>query len=141
MRFTDPAIVNAIANIPEVSRSISADGEAFEFDFSQAIANPANIFLLDGGVGIFEWSAPRVYQWHVIFPPSCRGRAAIEAVKRMRDYMMANHANMIWAQPKVSSKAVIWLALHIGMKPCGTGVNSAVGPVAYYSYGAAPCHH
>jgi len=140
VRFKDPAIVNDLANIPEVSRSISLDGEVAEFDFSDAIANPANVFLSEGGgVAMCIWSAPRVYEAHIIFHPESRGRAAINACIAMRDHMMANHADMLWGQPKLTNRAAIWLIRQAGFVCAGHGENPIVGPVQYLTYGSAQC--
>lgn len=133
MRFHDAAIVNDLANIPEVSRGISLDGEVTHFDFSEAIANPQNIFVRDGGgIAICEWSAPRVFQCHLLFHPDCRGRAAITAACNMRDFMMANHADMLWGQPKKSNRAAIWLIRQTGFFYTGDAVHPLVGEVEHY---------
>lgn len=141
MRFTDPDIVNRIANIPEVSKGISLDGEVTEFDFTDAIANGQNVFLRDGGgIAICEWSAPRVYQCHLLFAPDCRGRCAITSATNMRDFMMANYSDMLWGQPKKSNRPAIWLIRQVGFSHVGDGVHPMVGPVEFYQFGGSPCH-
>lgn len=133
MRFTDPDIVNRIANIPEVSKGISLDGEVTEFDFTDAIANQQNVFLrYGGGIAICEWSAPRVYQCHLLFAPDCRGRSAIISATNMRDFMMANYSNMLWGQPKKSNRPAIWLIRQVGFSHVGDGTHPMVGEVEYY---------
>lgn len=136
MRTFDPAVPNRVANIPEVARALCLGGEEMSFDFSQAIADPQNVFLADGGgVSMFIWSAPRVFEWHLVFAPGFRGRVAIDATERMRDAMLSDYADMLWARPPVSNRAVRWLARHIGMKSEGFAVHPLIGDVEYLT-----CH-
>jgi hypothetical protein len=140
MRIYDASIVNEIANIPEVSRELSVDGEECEFDFSDAIASRSSVFLhCGGGVGMFFWSAPRVYECHILFPPDKRGANAFQACLAMRDEMMGM-ADMLWGQPKLSNRKAICLIRRLGFSPAGIGENPIIGPVQYLVYGGVKCH-
>ena len=131
MRTYKPEVVNAIAaRIPDMG------GYA---DFTDAVLDAKNIFLHDGGVAACIWSAPRVYECHLFFPPECRGRFAVTASKRMGDYMMTYHAEMLWAQPAASNKAAIWLGRQAGFDVIGNGYHSLIGAVVYMKRGVL-CH-
>lgn len=131
MRTFDVEYVNAIANAPGVPELLGAES----FDFTAAIKDRSNIFLAHGGaVGLFEWSAPRTYQGHLMFGPECRGRKAVRAAAAMRDHMFANHASMLWGQPPVGN-CIAKLLRMIGFKPAGEGHNPLVGKVEYFT-----CH-
>ncbi len=124
VRIHDGAIVNDIA-------LQIADRLGGEFDFTAPISNPKNIFLLDGGCAACIWCAPRIFEVHLLFPPDIRGRAAIDASKRMGDYMLKYHADMLWAQPSESDKATIWLARQVGFSEYGRASNDIIGPVVH----------
>lgn len=128
MRTYDADLVNRIANAPGVPELLGAEA----FDFTVAIAVSTNIFLhCRGAIAICEFSAPRVYQCHLIFSPSCRGIKALRAAAEMRDFMFANHADMLWGQPAVSNRAGRKLIRMLGFEPAGFGENPLVGPVEY----------
>jgi hypothetical protein len=120
----DVEAVNAIANLPGVPELFGAEA----FDFSAAVADERNVFLLhDGALAICEWSAPRVYQCHLIFSPECRRRKAVRAAIAMRDHMFAHHADMLWGQPplgNIEGRKLIALA---GFKHAGFGHHPLVG--------------
>lgn len=128
MRTFDAGVVNDIANAPGVPELFGVEG----FDFTAAIQNLSNIFLVEeGGLAICEWSAPRVYQCHLIFAPSCRRRKAVRSAERMRDHMFSNHADMLWGQPPIANEAARKLIRMVGFEPAGTGHNDLVGDVEY----------
>ena len=128
MRTFDAEMVNRIANAPGVPELLGAEA----FDFSAAIKVPTNIFLhYQGGIAICEFSAPRVYQCHLIFAPDCRGRKALRSAIAMRDFMFANHADMLWGQPPIGNAAARKLIRMAGFEPAGFGENPLVGEVEY----------
>jgi len=131
MRFHDPEIVNRVANIPEVAAYLGADS----FDFTIAIGKPENIFLQQCGgkaIALCEWSAPRVYECHLIFHPECKGRDAINASRIMGDYMLAFHANMLWGRPQVKNRPAIWHIRQAGFSAAGFGDHPGIGAVQYF---------
>lgn len=128
MRTFDAALVNRIANSPGVPELLGAAA----FDFTVALDLKTNIFLHYGGaVAICEWSAPRVYQCHLIFGPECRGRRAVRAALVMRDFMLEHHADMLWGQPAIGNRAGRKLIRMAGFGPAGFGENALVGAVEY----------
>lgn len=130
----DASLPNEIANLPEVGPYLMAD---CDFDFSDAIANDRNVFLHDaGGIAVFAWSAPRVYECHLFFRPECRGKSAVEASLRMLNWM-APLASVFWAQPPIGQKAAIWIGLRVGFRKEGTFVHPQLGPVQYLTRGIA----
>ena len=132
-RLHDAALANEIANLPGVGEYLMAD---HAFDFSEAIESERVIFLHDdGGIAIFSWSAPRVYECHLFFRPECRGKRAIEASFRMIDWMVPEHADALWAQPPAGQKAAIWIGLRVGFHLAGTSTHPTLGPVQYLMRG------
>lgn len=120
MRTLDVGRINELANHPDVAPLLG--GEAF--DFTAAVASPQNIFLdHGGGVAICEWSAPRVWECHLMFDPDCRGRQAIAAASAMRDFMFEHHADMLWGRPDVSNRAARWHIRQLGFRNAGFGVH------------------
>lgn len=129
MRTFDAGVVNAIANAPGVPELFGVDA----FDFTSAIQKRSNIFLeSNGAVGIFDWSAPGVFEGHLLFSPQCRGLRAFREASRMRDYMFAHHAGMLWAQPPVANEAGRRLVQMLGFDHAGFGENDLLGPVEYF---------
>lgn len=134
LRLTDPSIPNRIANIPEVARTLCPGGEEMDFDFSDAVSHPQNVFLYDdGGCAAFIWCAPRIYECHLMFDPASRGRTALDASRRMRDFMMDGHADMLWGQPALANKQARWLIRQVGFSHAGFGEHPVIGPVEYLS--------
>lgn len=134
-RLWDAELANTIANLPEVGPYLMAD---CDFDFSDAIANDRNIFLHDdGGIAVFSWSAPRVYECHLFFRPECRGKRAVAASHRMIDWMVPEHASVLWAQPPVGQKAAIWIGLRVGFGLAGQFTHPTLGLVQYLTRGLA----
>ena len=137
METRDVEAINAIANLPGVPELFGAEA----FDFTEAVANPLNIFLLhDGALAICEWSAPRVYQCHLIFAPECRRRRAVNAAIAMRDHMLREHADMLWGQPPLDNIPGRKLIALAGFKSVGEGFNTLLGkPVEYVTCGSVLC--
>lgn len=124
MRTFDAELVNAIANAPGVPELFSVEA----FDFTDALRNEETLFLLhDGALAIFEWSAPRVYQAHLIFGPYCRGRRALSAAAAIRDFMFEHHADMLWGQPPLARPQSCKLVRMLGFQHAGYGFHPIVG--------------
>jgi hypothetical protein len=124
MRIHDAEVVNELA-------LRIADQLGGEFDFTAPISDPKNIFLHDGGVAACIWCAPRVYECHLLYPPECRGIDAVKASRRMGDYMMAYHADMLWGKPPEADKAAIWHIRQAGFTEIGRGFEPTLGPCVY----------
>lgn len=132
-RLTDARLANEIANLPEVGPYLMAD---CDFDFTEAVENDRNFFLHDdGGIAVFAWSAPRVYECHLFFRPETRGKRAVEASMRMIDWMHPRFASAFWAQPPIGQKAAIWIGLRVGFKMRDTFNHPQLGPVQYLTWG------
>lgn len=126
MRVFDAELVNRMANAPGIPETLGAE----RFDFTDAIADQSNIFLLcDGALGIFSWSAPRVYEGHLIFSQECRRRRAVNAAAVIRDTMLSSHADMIWAQPPLTLAPIRKLLRLIGFEHAGFATHPLVGEV------------
>ena len=121
MRIYDYEVANAIAE---------QNGQIL--DFSETFANQRNVILHDGGIAFCIWSAPRVFECHLLFPPNCRGKQAVAASRRMGDYMMTYHADMLWGQPPANDRAAIWHIRQAGFTFYGKATNAIVGPVEFY---------
>lgn len=131
MRCHDPEVVNAIAaQVPDLGEYT---------DFTASVLDARNIFLHDKGIAACIWSAPRIFECHLFFPVEHRGKAAIDASRRMGDYMMQYHADMLWAQPAASNKAAIWLGRQAAFDVTGNGYHPLVGSVVYMKRGVL-CH-
>lgn len=118
-RSFDVAHINAAANRPDV-RPFLGPAHLGELDFSEAIADDHNIFLMGehGGFAL-AWSAPGVYEIHVFIAPEGHGRWAAKAREAMVAYARNHGATMIWARIAPSAVSVASYARRGGMKPTG----------------------
>ena len=88
-RETDASLINAHANGPDVAPFVNYGVGAM--DFAPALAPDANVIFLSNGrdaVAAFERTAPRRWQSHTLFGPTCRGRAAIDTGRAMVAWML-----------------------------------------------------
>lgn len=118
-RETDPDFINRIANGDTVREFIHSRGEIM--DFSTAVLPPATqtgvCFLSNGedAVSIFALTAPRVWQSHTMFAPSCRGRRAIDTGRAMVAFMFdKDWADILWGVTPRSNRKAIWFNRQIG---------------------------
>lgn len=93
---------NMTWSYPELERNLSDD---------------RHIVLLDGmSAALFEWSAPGVYEGHMIFLPPVRGRLAIERGRAFLREMAGNYgARMIWGRVLVRNRAARWISRQMGL--------------------------
>lgn len=135
MRVTDPAIVNALANQPDVSEGIKIGAiwtDQF-MDFGPVVENERNVTLMDGGFcAMFVFSAPGVYECHIMALPEYRGGFAFEAGRRMLDFMRGHGARMVWGQPSIHNRAAICYIRRMGLKPAGFAHIPVMGDVQYF---------
>jgi hypothetical protein len=124
MRIYDAEIVNAIA-------LQVADELGGLYDFSAPISEPKNVFLLNGGIACCIWSAPQVYECHLLFPPEIRGGQAVRRAREMADFMFANYAKILWCRPPVTNRAAIWLIRQVGFVEQSRGLDKEVGQAVY----------
>lgn len=126
-RETDAALVNAIANHPEVKPT---------FGYNQGPTDLAPLFdhpdayavLSDGtgAAGIFEWSAPGVWQGHSIFLPESRGEYGIAVARAMCRWIFDNlSARLIWGMTPLDHRAAALFNRMVGFRPEGEMVDAA----------------
>lgn len=136
-RETDAAALNAIANDGTV-RDLIFIGMVYpddtDLDFSGAVANDQNVALTDdaGFSAIFQWSAPGVYECHIMGTKASRGANAMQSGRAMLAYMKAHGARMVWGRPSIYNRAAICFIRRMGLKSEGTGTCPLVGEVEYF---------
>lgn len=123
----DAALHNAIANDPAVRPTLGYHEGAT--DFSPLLENPESYVLLSDGegvAGVFEWTAPGVWQGHTMIRPASRGRRAIRHGKAICRYMFEKkQARMLWGMaPEHHAGAKMFNRL-LGMKAEGTIIDEA----------------
>lgn len=133
-RETDADLINAIANHPDVLPYFDLS-QSGALDFSECLTRPEDYVILSNGidaVGIFEWSAPGVWQGHTMFHPDCRGKRAIAAGKAICAAMFEHGADMLWGQTPYYYRHVRWFNRQIGFAPAGIGFHHVSGEVEYF---------
>lgn len=133
-RETDAALINRIANHPAVYSDFAMPG-CGSLDFAEvARRTDDHVILTDGEAvaAICEWSAPGVWQVHVMAMPDARGAPARDILAAARDWMFAFGARMLWAQVPVNKPHVGRMASMVGFTRCGLGHLPIVGEVRYY---------
>lgn len=133
VRTFDPALVNRIANHPEVLPGTLAHKE---LDISSAVLDGRNVCLFDelGGF-VFAWKAPRHYEVHTIFTPEGRGRHVLEAALAALQFMFTQtDCALVETFCAKDNRAAIWLTLRCGFeKDKDTMVLGYVGTRYYLS--------
>ncbi len=108
-------------------------GVSDDLDFTEAMADQRNVFFAVGGFcAMFIWSAPRVYECHIMALPAARGRYLYTAGSAMLAFMKDIGAEMVWGQPAVGNLPAQAYIRRMGLVECGTGHNPLVGPVRYF---------
>ena len=135
-RETDAALLNQIANDQTV-QNLMFLGMVYpnqELDFSDAVETPKNIALTDdaGFAAIFQWSAPRVYECHIMGTKSARGANAMQSGREMLAYMKNEGARLVWGRPSIYNRAAICFIRRMGLKSEGKGSDPFVGEVEYF---------
>lgn len=134
-RLNDGEIVNAIANHPSV-RSMIFLGLRYDdnpLDFTDCVADPKNFVLEDDGFcAIFGWSAPGVYECHVMGVKDARGAPAMATGHAMLAYMKEQGATMVWGQPSIYNKPAICYIRRMGLKSWGFATHPMLGEVEYF---------
>ena len=130
LRLASVEEVNAIANDASVQEMMGVG----DLDFSAAMADPRLVALTDGGFcTMFVWTAPGVYEGHVMARKESRGRYAIGAGRAAFAHMKNQGARMIWSQPSIANRAAIWYVRQMGMKDHGVGYHPVIGDVRYFT--------
>ena len=129
-RETDISLINRIANDDKVRPFIRPDGEAMDFSpfEGKRISETGCVILSNGedAVGLFEITAPHIYQAHTLFGPTCRGRKAIKTAREMLAHMFSSGADIIWgATPRINRAACMFNRL-VGAREIGGDAEDAI---------------
>lgn len=118
-RCFDANLINLAANHPDVRPFLGSDSLG-DLDFEEAVGDRNNIFLMgEHGGFVMAWSAPGVYEIHVMILPEGRGKWAAQVRKITIDYARSIDAKMLWARIAPSAKYVALFARRGGMQPTG----------------------
>lgn len=121
----NPTFINRIANSEGVKEFLRVDGGSMDFTpITEAPITQTGVVVLSNGedaVGLFEITCDGVWQGHIAFAESCRGKRAIETGREMLDWMFEHNAEVIWGAVPRWNKPTIWFARAIGMRPTGNG--------------------
>lgn len=136
MIFRDhsPETINRIANSPDVAPTFGfANGGRLDFG-EVAMRTDDHVILTDGiaVAAVAEWSAPRVWQVHIMARKSARGAYARDRFRECVEWMWREGAAMLWCQVDAKSRHTSLLAHMIGFRPVGTGRHPVIGPVRYF---------
>ncbi|WP_426262995.1 hypothetical protein [Sphingomonas sp. PWP1-2] len=109
----DAALINRIANSDGVREFVAADDRLM--DWTPLIARPFEetgaVVLTNGAdaVAAFTYTAPSIFQAHLLFAKTCRGRKAIDTARAMLKWMFDNGATIVWgAAPRANRKVGIF---------------------------------
>lgn len=88
---------------------------------TEYLADPRTIAITGDGAGaVFEWSAPSIYECHLFFQPSCRGRKAIASGRKLADIMINEYgACMLWGEIRIENKHTRWFSRQVGFRSLG----------------------
>lgn len=118
-RETNPELVNRIANAPEVRDFLRPDG--LPIDLTEVVTSRpthSGCVIVSNGedaLALFDITTDRVYQAHVAFARTCRGKRAVETGREMVDWMFDHNAEVIWADIPTWNKPARWFARQMGM--------------------------
>lgn len=122
-REDSPELLNRIANDASVHPFVSPSGDPIDFSGIEGkrAGEIGGVILSNGedAVALFEMTAEGVYQSHVLFGPTCRGRKAIDTAREMIAWMFDHNAHIVWgATPRWNKPACLFNRL-IGAKEIG----------------------
>ena len=133
-RETDARLINTIANHPSVLPYFDL-AKTGALDFSECLERPADYAVVSNGIdalGIFEWSAPGVWQGHTMFLPSCRGRRAAQEGRAICEWALDNLGDMLWGQTPLLLRHVRWFNRQLGFERAGIGFHHVSGEVEFF---------
>lgn len=139
-RCFDVDRINAVGNHPDV-RPYIGHAELGELDFTDAVANGDNLFLMgEHGGYVLVWSAPGVYEVHVFVLPEGRGKWAAQARQFTIDYAIDKGVQMLWARISPSARSVAYYARRGGMQPTGEMIYTLGSAYDLYKMELPKCH-
>jgi hypothetical protein len=108
----------------------------FKCGFGVFVSNPKNHAVTwEHGGFLFQWSAPRTYEVHVMVLPEGRGRNAYRMAREGIGYIVAFGAERLWARVAKGANGLRHYVAHAGFARCGTDVlDIGFGPVVYDLY-------
>lgn len=99
IRETSAARANRILNSPGVGEYLRPDGGYI--DITPIVEADSNeCFVLSNGndaVTLYERTVENVYQMHIGFAQSCRGKRAQETTREMMDWVFHRFASVLWS--------------------------------------------
>lgn len=132
-RETGPELLDRIVAHPRVICSFGRNG--VPQSFAAIFDHPDGYRAYSDGEGfaaVFEWSAPGVWQGHMLAHPDARGRKSIEAAKEILAEMLKTE-RMVWGMVPTENEAAGMFSLLIGMKAAGEGEDAHGLPVNLYT--------
>ena len=132
-RETDASLINALANAPDVAPFVNYSTKPI--DFAPALAPNCGVIFLSNGrdaVAAFERTAPRRWQSHTLFGPTCRGRAAIDTGRAMVAWMLDRCADVLWGATALKNRKARWFNHQIGAVVVGHADYEIEGPVGIF---------
>lgn len=135
-REHEAVTLNSVANDKSV-RELMFLGMPYpqdKLDFSEAVADAKTVALTDdnGFCSVFQWSAPGVYQCHIMAVKEARGASMMKSAREMLDYMKQHGARLVWGQPSIYNRAAICFIRRMGLKSAGKGSDPFLGEVEYF---------
>lgn len=128
-RTFDPALLNSVANHPEVHPWLGVEGE---IDFSPFVTSPANFALVtEGGGFLLIRHEAGVYEVHSQFLPEVRGSTP-KAMHAAFDYMFVNtDCHTVLTQVPDNNPAAAGLARLARFKPRFRREDTPRGPTCF----------
>ena len=135
-RETDAALMNEIANDPEV-RGLMFLGMVYpqyDLDFDHVFDDAKTIVLSDGAgfASIFKWTSPGTYECHIMAKTASRGAEMMRHMRVMLDFMKEQGARVVWGQPSVHNRGALCFIRRMGLKSVGKGSDPILGDVEYF---------
>lgn len=134
--------VNTIANDDSVRQMMFLGMRYPEnhLDFTTAVEDERTVVLESNGFcALFNWSAPGIYECHIMALKNARGAHAMQAGRLMLEHMWGLGATRVWGQPSVYNRAAICYIRRMGLKPAGFGKHGVLGEVQYFMTEDHPC--
>lgn len=118
-RERSAAFVNRIVNHPSVRPFVDYTGTTSPLDMSSTVVGPltkTRVLWFSNGcdaLATFGLCEDRIWQAHIMFADTCRGRRAIDTAREMLRAMRP-HADQIWTAIPDRYPRVRWFARQIG---------------------------
>lgn len=92
-RSFDAAFINSVINDERIYPWVAYRIPRGTLDLSSLLADERNVLLVNEGGGVFfNWQGPGLYEAHIQFLPSHRGRWAFRAARNAVEWMFQNTA-------------------------------------------------